>query len=150
MEVGRPVVFAVFIIMIVYLPILSLTGIEGKMFKPMALTVIFALIGSLILSLTYVPAALTFIMRGHVSEKESLLIRIAKQWYRPSLGFMARHRSRAIALATVLVIGSFAIFPFLGSEFIPRLDEGMLVIEARSLPSVSLQQAIRSQLAVDG
>ena len=146
MEVGRPVVFAVFIIMIVYLPILSLTGIEGKMFKPMALTVIFALIGSLILSLTYVPAALTFLLRGHVSEKESFLVRFAKQWYGPSLGFMARYRSQALAVATVLVMGSFAIFPFLGSEFIPRLDEGMLVIEARSLPSVSLQQAIRSHV----
>jgi cobalt-zinc-cadmium resistance protein CzcA len=116
------------------------------MFKPMALTVIFALIGSLILSLTYVPAALTFLLRGHVAEKESFLIRFAKQCYRPSLGFMARHRSQALAIATVLVIGSFLIFPFLGSEFIPRLDEGMLVIEARSLPSVSLQQAIRSHV----
>src|SRR5215210_11917 len=145
-EVGRPVVFAVFIIMIVYLPIMSLTGIEGKMFKPMALTVIFALIGSLILSLTYVPAALTFLLRGHVSEKESFLIRFAKQWYHPSLAFMTRYRSQALAVATALVIGSFALFPFLGSEFIPRLDEGMLVIEARSLPSVSLQQAIKSHV----
>src|SRR5215210_5602586 len=145
-EVGRPVVFAVFIIMIVYLPILSLTGIEGKMFKPMALTVIFALIGSLILSLTYVPAALTFLLRGHVSEGESFLIRFAKQWYRPSLALMTRYRSQALAVATALVIGSFALFPFLGSEFIPRLDEGMLVIEARSLPSVSLQQAIKSHV----
>src|SRR5215210_4526581 len=145
-EVGRPVVFAVFIIMIVYLPILSLTGIEGKMFKPMALTVIFALVGSLILSLTYVPAALTFLLRGHVSEGESFLIRFAKQWYRPTLGFMSRYRSQALAVATTLVIGSFALFPFLGSEFIPRLDEGMLVIEARSLPSVSLQQAIKSHV----
>jgi len=146
MEVGRPVVFAVFIIMIVYLPILSLTGIEGKMFKPMALTVIFALLGSLLLSLTYVPAALTFLLRGHVSEKESFLVRFAKKWYRPSLGFMSRYRSQAVALATALVVGSFALFPLLGSEFIPRLDEGMLVIEARSLPSVSLQQAIRSHV----
>src|SRR5574338_506586 len=78
-EVGRPVVFAVAIIMIVYLPILTLTGIEGKMFKPMALTVVFALLGSLILSLTYMPAAMTLILRGHVSEKESFLIRTAKR-----------------------------------------------------------------------
>src|SRR5215211_7479846 len=146
MEVGRPVVFAVFIIMIVYLPILSLTGIEGKMFKPMALTVIFALLGSLLLSLTYVPAALTFLLRGHVSEKESFLVRFAQKWYRPSLGFMSRYRSQAVALVTALVVGSIALFPLLGSEFIPRLDEGMLVIEARSLPSVSLQQAIRSHV----
>jgi len=146
MEVGRPVVFAVGIIMIVYLPILSLTGIEGKMFKPMALTVVFALLGSLILSLTYVPAALTFLLRGHVSEKESFFIRYAKKWYRPSLRFMMHNRFPGLAIAATLVIISFAMFPFLGSEFIPRLDEGMLVIEARSLPSVSLEQAIRSHV----
>ena len=95
-EVGRPVVFAVAIIMIVYLPILSLQGIEGKMFKPMALTVIFALLGSLILSLTYVPAALTFVLRGHVAEKESFLIRYARRWYRPALDFMTRWRAQAL------------------------------------------------------
>ncbi|MGH9962860.1 MAG: efflux RND transporter permease subunit, partial [Pyrinomonadaceae bacterium] len=103
-EVGRPVVFAVAIIMIVYLPILSLTGIEGKMFKPMALTVVFALLGSLILSLTYVPAAMTFLLRGHVSEKESFLIRIAKRGYRPALSFMTAYRLPAIAIATTPVV----------------------------------------------
>src|SRR6185503_12623894 len=92
-EVGRPVVFAVAIIMIVYLPIMSLTGIEGKMFKPMALTVIFALLGSLILSLTYVPAAMTFLLRGQVSEKESVAIRYAKKWYKPALRYVNRHRT---------------------------------------------------------
>src|SRR5581483_6489934 len=83
LEVGRPVVFAVAIIMIVYLPILSLIGIEGKMFKPMALTVVFALAGSLILSLTFVPAAMTFILRGHVAESESFLMRYARRMYKP-------------------------------------------------------------------
>lgn len=124
MEVGRPVVFAVAIIMIVYLPILSLTGIEGKMFKPMALTVVFALLGSLILSLTYVPAAMTFILRGHVSEKESFVIRFAKRSYRPALEFMMRYRAPALAVAIALVIISGIIFPFLGSEFIPVLTKG--------------------------
>jgi heavy metal efflux system protein len=144
MEVGRPVVFAVAIIMIVYLPILSLTGIEGKMFKPMALTVVFALLGSLILSLTYIPAALTFVLRGRVAETESLLIRYAKKWYDPALEFLELRRARALAVATVVVIISFVIFMFLGSEFIPKLDEGMLVLEARTLPSVSLPHAIEA------
>ena len=141
-EVGRPVVFAVAIIMIVYLPILSLQGIEGKMFKPMALTVIFALLGSLILSLTYVPAALTFVLRGHVAEKESFLIRYARRWYRPALDFMTHWRAQALAVATGLVVISALVFPLLGSEFIPRLDEGSLAVQIGRLPSVSLTQAV--------
>lgn len=144
LEVGRPVVFAVAIIMIVYLPILSLAGIEGKMFKPMALTVVFALLGSLILSLTYVPAAMTFLLRGHVSEKESFLIRYAKRWYRPALAFVTRNRARSLAAAVALVVISGIVFPFLGSEFIPRLDEGSLAIQVQQLPSVSLSQSVRT------
>lgn len=149
MEVGRPVVFAVAIIMIVYLPILSLTGIEGKMFKPMALTVVFALLGSLILSLTYVPAAMTFILRGHVSEKESFVIRFAKRSYRPALEFMMRYRAPALAVAIALVIISGIIFPFLGSEFIPRLDEGSLALQVQQLPSVSLTQSVKTITEVE-
>lgn len=142
-EVGRPVVFAVAIITIVYLPILSLTGIEGKMFKPMALTVVFALVGSLILSLTYIPAAMTFILRGPVSEKESPLIRIAKWLYRPALTFVMRHRMQALALATTLVVLSGLLFPFLGAEFIPRLEEGSIAVQIARLPSVSLTESIK-------
>jgi len=148
-EVGRPVVFAVAIIMIVYLPILSLTGIEGKMFKPMALTVVFALLGSLILSLTYVPAAMTFLLRGHVAETESVVIRYAKKWYRPSLAWVTGHRRPALVAAVALVVVSGVIFPFLGSEFIPRLDEGAVAIEARLLPSVSLSQSVRTYSEVE-
>jgi len=114
LEVARPVVF--------YLPILSLRGIEGKMFVPMALTVIFALLGSLILSLTYVPAMLTFVLKGKVAETESFMIRHAKQLYKPAFEFMMANRQQALAVAVSLVLISGAIFPYLGSEFIPRLD----------------------------
>ncbi|HEX7318527.1 MAG TPA: CusA/CzcA family heavy metal efflux RND transporter [Pyrinomonadaceae bacterium] len=148
-EVGRPVVFAVAIIMIVYLPILSLQGVEGKMFKPMALTVIFALLGSLILSLTYVPAALTFILRGHVAETESFVIRYAKRLYRPALDFMIRWRAQGLAVATGLVVISALIFPLLGSEFIPRLDEGALALQVQQLPSVSLTQSVKTVTEVE-
>ena len=144
LEVGRPVVFAVAIIMIVYLPILSLTGVEGKMFKPMALTVVFALFGSLVLSLTYIPAMLPLVLGGRVSENESSIIRFAKRWYQPALAFVMRYRAQALAVAVLLVIVSGIIFPYLGSEFIPRLDEGSIAIEARLLPSVSLEQSIQS------
>ena len=142
LEVARPVVFAVAIIAIVYLPILSLRGVEGKMFVPMALTVVFALLGSLLLSLTYVPAMLTFILNGKVSEKESFLIRWAKRIYQPSFEFMLRYRSQALAIAVALVLISAAIFPFLGSEFIPRLDEGDLAVQIGRLPSVSLKESV--------
>ena len=141
-EVGRPVVFAVAIIMIVYLPILSLTGIEGKMFKPMALTVVFALAGSLILSLTYIPAAMTLLLRGRVSEKESPLMRIANRIYKPALASVMAHRKSAIAGALALVVISAVVFPFLGAEFIPRLDEGSLAVQAQRLPSVSLTHSV--------
>ncbi|HJU46672.1 MAG TPA: CusA/CzcA family heavy metal efflux RND transporter, partial [Gaiellaceae bacterium] len=149
MEVGRPVVFAVAIIMIVYLPILSLQGIEGKMFIPMALTVIFALLGSLILSLTFVPAAMTFILRGHVSETESFVIRYAKRAYRPALDFMVRWRAQGLAVATALVVISGVIFPMLGAEFIPRLDEGALALQVQQLPSVSLTQSVKTITEVE-
>lgn len=149
LEVARPVVFAVAIIAIVYLPILSLRGIEGKMFVPMALTVIFALIGSLILSLTYVPAMLTFVLKGKVSENESFLIRWAKKIYKPAFGFTMRYRSQALAVAVALVFISGAIFSYLGAEFIPRLDEGDLAVQVQQLPSVSLTQSIKTVSEVE-
>lgn len=149
LEVARPVVFAVAIIAIVYLPILSLRGIEGKMFVPMALTVVFALVGSLLLSLTYVPAMMTIVLVGKVSEKESFLIRWAKKIYEPSLAFVGRWRSQALALAVGLVAISFAIFPYLGAEFIPRLDEGDLAVQVQQLPSVSLEQSVQTTTAIE-
>ncbi len=149
LEVGRPVVFAVAIITIVYLPILSLTGIEGKMFKPMALTVVFALVGALILSLTYVPAAMTYILRGPVAEKESFFIRLAKRYYKPALAFVMRRRLQSLAVVTAIVLASFALFPFLGTEFIPRLEEGTLAIQIQRLPSVSLSRSITTASQVE-
>ncbi|HRI05192.1 MAG TPA: CusA/CzcA family heavy metal efflux RND transporter, partial [Pyrinomonadaceae bacterium] len=144
LEVGRPVVFAVAIITIVYLPILSLSGIEGKMFIPMALTVVFALIGALILSLTFVPAAMTYILRGKVSEKESIIIRWAKKIYMPALDWVMARRWLTLGVSTAMVVASFALFPFLGTEFIPRLDEGSLAMQIQQLPSVSLTQSLNT------
>ena len=149
LEVARPVVFAVAIIAIVYLPILSLRGIEGKMFVPMALTVVFALLGSLILSLTYVPAMMTLVLSGKVSEKESFLIRWAKKIYLPSFAFVNRWRAQALAIAVALVFISGAIFPYLGSEFIPRLDEGDLAVQVQRLPSISLEESVKNTTEVE-
>lgn len=144
LEVGRPVVFAVAIITIVYLPILSLQGIEGKMFIPMALTVVFALIGALILALTFVPAAMTYILRGPVAETESIVIRWAKKIYMPALDWVISRRWLTLGVSTAMVVASFALFPFLGAEFIPRLDEGSLAMQIQQLPSVSLTQSLKT------
>jgi heavy metal efflux system protein len=142
LEVGRPVVFAVAIIAIVYLPIMSLTGIEGRLFKPMAMTIVFALIGSLILTLTYVPAAMTFVFPKPVAERESAVLRPLKSLYRKGLAMAIHHRLPVVSAALVLVIASGIAFPFLGSEFIPRLDEGALAVQIQQVPSISLTQSI--------
>lgn len=142
LEVGRPVVFAVIIIAIVYLPIFSLSGIEGKMFKPMSMTIVFALAGSLILSLTYVPAMLTLIMRGPVSEKESFLVHWIKGYYQKALHFASLYHNQTFAVALSLIVMSGITLSMLGAEFIPRLDEGALAVQIQQLPSVSLSQSI--------
>ncbi len=142
LEVGRPVVFAVCIIAIVYLPIFSLSGIEGKMFKPMSMTIVFALLGSLILSLTYVPAMLTLIMQGPVSEKESFLVMFIKPWYKKALNVASLYKAQTFSVALCLLVLSGITLSMLGSEFIPRLDEGALAVQMQQLPSVSLSQSI--------
>lgn len=149
LEVARPVVFAVAIIAIVYLPIFSLSGIEGKMFKPMSMTIVFALAGSLFLSLTYVPAVLTLILTGTVSEKESWFLRIMKPIYRSGLEMASVYRVQTFAIALSFLIFSAITFPMLGSEFIPRLDEGALAIQMQQLPSVSLSQSIETGTAAE-
>ncbi|MBK8220703.1 MAG: efflux RND transporter permease subunit [Candidatus Obscuribacter sp.] len=142
LEVGRPVVFAVAIIAIVYLPIFSLSGVEGKMFKPMSMTIVFALAGSLILSLTYIPAMLTLILQGPVSEHESFVVRVTKTAYKRALDAVTAYQGPTMAVAITLLILSLITFPLLGAEFIPRLDEGAIAVQIQQLPSVSLTQSI--------
>jgi len=140
LQVARPVVFAVGIIMIVYLPILGLTGIEGKMFKPMALTVVFALGGSLLLALTLMPVMASFFLEN-VRESEPWLFRMAKRAYEPVLGPAVRHRKMTFAAAVTVFFLSVATAPFLGAEFMPRLEEGAIAMQVWRLPSVSLEQS---------
>ncbi len=139
-EVARPVLFAVMIIMVVYFPILALRGIEGKMFRPMALTVVFALAGSLICSLTLMPVLSTFFLKN-VSEKEPWLFRLAKRVYEPLLGRVLRRPRTTAAAAFGLFATSLLIVPFLGAEFIPRLDEGAIAMQIWRIPSVSLEKS---------
>src|SRR5207249_7238689 len=149
MEVGRPIVFAVGIILIVYLPILTLSGIEGKMFRPMAWTVVFAVAGSLLLSLTLVPVLCSLVFLGEVKEKETWLMRLAHRAYRPVLDRAMAHPRLTIVVAASLFALSLAAGTFLGAEFVPRLDEGDIVIQASRLPSVSLSQSLSSTTEIE-
>lgn len=149
LEVGRPVAFAVTIIAIVYLPILCLSGIEGKMFRPMSLTIIFALVGSLILSLTYVPAMLTVLLEKSVKENANFLDRQLRALYQKALYLVADNRAQTFCVAITMIILSLLTFPLLGSEFIPRLDEGALAIQMQQLPSVSLTESIATATSAE-
>ncbi len=142
-EVARPVAFAVAIIVLVYVPILSLQGIEGKMFRPMALTVIFALVASLLLALTFMPAMASILFKKGVSEKETWLLSRLKRLYVPALTFTMRRRVLPAGLAVLAFGGAAATVPFLGAEFIPRLDEGAVAMQAVRLPAVPLEESVR-------
>ena len=144
LEVGRPILFGVAIIIIVYLPILSLQGIEGKMFRPMAYTVVFALIGALFLTLTYVPVVGTFLFKKKISEKESPIIRWLKPKYHKTLLLVLQYRKVVLGSALALFAGAVLLFARLGGVFIPTLDEGDILIELRRIPSISLTEAIHT------
>ena len=148
-EVSRPSIFGVFIIMIVYLPILSLTGIEGKMFHPMAFTVLAALTGALILSITFIPAMIAQFASGEITEKENFLLGRFRKIYTPLLDYSLANRSVTISSAVVLVALSILLSTKMGTEFIPKLDEGDMAIHALRVTGTSLSQAISMQDAVE-
>lgn len=143
LEVRKPTMFGELIIMIVYLPILFLEGIEGKLFRPMALTVIFALLGSMILSLTMMPVLCSLFLPRRMQERENILVRGAKRLYRPVLQASLRYRYVVLGVA-VLILGNAAFLATrLGSEFVPKLREGSIVINTVRLAGVSADETIR-------
>lgn len=144
-EVIRPSLFGVIIITIVYIPIFSLTGVEGKMFHPMAATVILALLAAMVFSFTIVPAAIAMFMSGRVSEKESPIITGAKSVYRPVLEWALKFRWLVVITATLLVFISVWFGMRLGSEFVPQLDEGDIALHAMRLPGTGIEQAVDMQ-----
>ena len=143
-EVARPVVFAVAIIAIVYVPVLTLEGVEGKMFRPMAITVLLALAASLVLALTWMPTMGTILFKGGVAEQETRLLTAIRRRYEPVLDAALRQPRRVMVVAVVVLAGSLTLVPFLGAEFIPRLDEGALAIQVVRLPSIALSESVRS------
>jgi cobalt-zinc-cadmium resistance protein CzcA len=144
-EVIRPAVFAVTIILIVYLPIMTLTGVEGKMFRPMAMTVMMALAAALLLSVTLVPAAVALFVSGRVSERENAVMRGAHRLYRPLLETAIRFRWATVAAAVSLVTLASLAATRLGAEFIPSLDEGDIALHALRIPGTGLEQAVGMQ-----
>ncbi|MNS18093.1 Cobalt-zinc-cadmium resistance protein CzcA [compost metagenome] len=148
-EVGKPIFFGVAIIILVYLPILTLEGMEGKMFAPMALTVGFALIGSLILSLTVIPVLATWVLpKAHKEKPEPWMDRI-KAAYSRTLRLAMRSKIATVAIALAAFIGSMLVVPFLGTEFMPELDEGSITIQAIRLPSISLTESLANQKEIE-
>jgi cobalt-zinc-cadmium resistance protein CzcA len=144
-EVIRPALFGVFIITAVYLPIFALSGVEGKMFHPMAITVVIALLSAMMLSVTFVPAGIALLFKKPVQEKENAAIRSARSLYRPLLIAALRFRWTVVAMATFLVAVCGLLATQLGSEFVPNLDEGDIAMHALRIPGTSLEQAIRMQ-----
>ena len=142
-EVATPVTFSVLIITVVYLPILALEGTEGKMFQPMAYTVVFALLGALLLTLTLTPALCAMFLSGDTKEKHNPIMAFFNRVYRPVLDFSLRARLPIAAGAVVILLGAGLLFTRLGSEFIPQLDEGSLVIQPVRLRTVSTGETIR-------
>lgn len=148
-EVRRATMFGELIIMIVYLPILTLQGVEGKMFRPMALTVILALVGAMVLTVTVIPAFAAFFLDRDLQEKEPKLLTRLKLFYQDKLDRVLA-KPRKVLAAALLIFGlSLGLFPFLGGEFIPSLDEGDIALQAWRLPSISMKSSVDSTLRIE-
>lgn len=149
-EVRRPTMFGELIIMIVYLPILTLEGIEGKLFRPMALTVIFALVGSMILSLTLMPVLASLLLPKRPSETEPWLMRIAHRLHNPVLAFSMHHKLAVMIFAGLVLTVAFGLIaPNLGSEFVPRLSEGTIAMNVIRQPSTPIEETVASNLRME-
>jgi heavy metal efflux system protein len=148
-EVIRPSLFGVGIITLVYLPLFTLTGVEGKMFQPMAITVVLALLVAMLLSLIFIPAMLGLCMSGNVAEHENWLMRGARHLYRPLLVLALRLRWALVALSLALVTFSAWLATTMGTEFIPQLDEGDIALHALRIPGTGLDQAVSMQFALE-
>lgn len=144
-ELGRPLLFGILILIAVHVPILTLQGIEGKMFIPLALTRGFALIGSLLLTLTFVPVLSSLSLKEKQGHKEPKVIHWIRLIYTPLLEKALKHKLVALAIALFVLVASFAVAPFLGTEFIPELDEGSILVQPIRMPSISLTESIEME-----
>jgi len=148
-EARRPLLFGQVIIMVVYLPIFALTGVEGKMFHPMAFTVVIALVGAMILSVTFIPAAVALFIGDRVAEKENSLMQTAKRLYAAALDQVMINKPVVLTFAVVTVILSGLLATRMGSEFVPSLNEGDFAIQAMRIPGTSLSQSVAMQQQIE-
>lgn len=148
-EVFTPSLISVIVVVLVNLPIFALTGVEGKMFHPMAFAVVTALLAALVLSLTFVPAALALTLRGKISEKENPIVRAAGRVYRPALRIALTYRWPVIGAAALMVVGAGILAARMGTEFIPNLDEGDIALHALRIPGTGLDQAVSMQAQLE-
>ncbi|SNY24673.1 cobalt-zinc-cadmium resistance protein CzcA [Pseudomonas sp. LAMO17WK12:I6] len=144
-EARRPLIFGQLIIMVVYLPIFALSGVEGKMFHPMAFTVVIALLGAMLLSVTFVPAAIALFVTGKVKEEEGVVMRGARRVYAPALAWVMAHRAVAVGAALAVIVLSGVLTSRMGSEFVPSLSEGDFALQALRVPGTSLTQSVDMQ-----
>ncbi|MDP2943097.1 MAG: efflux RND transporter permease subunit, partial [Candidatus Omnitrophota bacterium] len=140
-EVAVPVLFAILIIVIVFLPLFSLQAIEGKMFKPLALTIMFAMLGSLLVSLTITPVLCSFFLKGAKTQEDNFGIRFIKKLYLPLLDKVLAHKKKTAVIAVVIFVVSMAGFRFVGTEFLPYLDEGSIAVNIVKFPTASLEES---------
>ncbi|MCW5702610.1 MAG: efflux RND transporter permease subunit [Bradyrhizobium sp.] len=148
-EMIRPTVYGQIIIILVYVPLLTFTGVEGKTFEPMALTVMIALAAAFVISLTFVPAAIAIAVSGAVRESENFIVHSLKEAYAPLLARAIRQPTRPVALAALLFVAALVVFSRLGQEFTPTLDEKNIVMEIKRVPSTALAQSQAMQLLVE-
>jgi cobalt-zinc-cadmium resistance protein CzcA len=140
-EVANPIAFAILIIIVVFLPLFSLEGLEGKLFKPMAFNISFAMAGSLLLTLTIIPVLAALILKPK-EERDTWLVAWIKRGYLPLLAWSLVNKKKVVIAAGALLVGSLALFPLLGKEFMPQLQEGSIMWRVTSIPSTSLEQSI--------
>lgn len=148
-EVTVPIFFSITIIIVTFLPVFTMTGTEGKMYTPMAFAKTFAMTGSLILAFTLVPVLCTLLLRGKIKEKDTWIVTKLHQLYLPILNTVLKYRKATIAVAVVVMIAGFSLLPFIGTTFMPTLDEGTILIMPTMLPSVSLTQAVEAAKTMD-
>jgi cobalt-zinc-cadmium resistance protein CzcA len=148
-EVAQPIAFAILIIIVVFLPLFSLTGLEGKLFKPMAYAISFAMAGSLVLSLTLVPVLASLALKAG-PEKDTWLLARARRIYLPLLDWALGNRKKVVGGAVALLVAALAVFPFLGKEFMPKLQEGEIMFRVTGIPATSLDESVRVSQQLHG
>ena len=148
-EVAAPIFFSITIIIVTFLPVFTMTGVEGELYTPMAWTKTFAMTGSLILAFTLVPVLCTILLRGKIKEEDTWIVKKMHKGYMPMVKGAIKYRKTVIAIAVAVMIAGFSLLPFIGTEFMPSLDEGTILVMPTMLPSVSLTEAVEAAKKMD-